>query len=136
MPTTHQLPATRDKQTPDRHASGAFEQSVRLRIEEVTRFLVEVLGRSLVMRLAGVTDPNAIGDWATGARHPRTASEQRLRTAYRAFQTVSSSDNEFAARAWFIGLNPQLGDQAPIDAIREDRQKEVVVAAEAFARTS
>ena len=135
MPSTRQLPTDR-RRLPSRPQADAYEQSVRLPTEEVTRFLLEVLGRSLVMRLAGVTDPNAVKEWATGARQPRTGSEQRLRTAYRAFQTVSSADNEYAARAWFIGLNPQLEDQAPIDALREDRLKDVVVAAEAFALTA
>lgn len=136
MPKTAQQRAIRRRHLPGRQTSDAYEQSVRLPTEQVTRFLLEVLGRSLVMRLAKVTDPNAVGNWASGARQPRTANEQRLRTAYRAFQTVSLADSEHAARAWFIGLNPQLDDQTPIDAISEDRLKDVVVAAEAFTRTS
>jgi hypothetical protein len=112
-----------------------FASSIRLSIAQITRFLIETLGRSLTTHLAGVSDPTAVNGWANETRSPRTDTEKRLRTAYRAFQTVSSADNEFAARAWFIGLNPQLGEEPPATAIREDRLQDVLVAAEAFART-
>lgn len=113
-----------------------FTQSVRLSISEVTKFLVEVLGRSIVQHLAGISDPQAVRDWIGGTRQPRTTTEQRLRTAYRVFQIINLADTEYTARAWFIGLNPQLGDEAPATAIREDRLRDVIVAAEGFARTS
>ena len=132
MPDTH---AVEKRAAPPTDTNSAFTQSVRLSIAEVTAFLLEVLGRSLVLRLAGITDPHAVRDWVAGTRQPRPATETRLRTAYRAFQIINAADNEYAARAWFIGLNPQLGDEAPTIAIREDRLRDVIVAAEAFART-
>lgn len=114
----------------------AYQSSVRLPLPDLVRFLVEVLGKSLVMHIAGVRDPHAVADWSSGTREPRTSAERRLRTAYRAFQIINAVDNEFAARAWFIGLNPQLDDEAPATALSEDRLKDVIVAADAFARTS
>jgi hypothetical protein len=113
-----------------------YTDSIRLPIAQVTRFLIEALGRSLTLRVAGVSDPHAVKAWASGDRQPRERSESRLRTAYRAFQTINAVDTEYAARAWFIGLNPQLGDTAPVIALSEDRLRDVLVAAEAFARTS
>ncbi len=133
MPDTH---AVEKRAAPPPDTNSAFTQSVRLSIAEVTAFLLEVLGRSLVLQLAGITDPHAVRDWVAGTRHPRPPTETRLRTAYRAFQIINAADNEYAARAWFIGLNPQLGDEAPTIAISEDRLRDVIVAAEAFARTS
>jgi len=35
-------------------------------------------------------------------------------------------------KAWFIGLNPQLGDVSPAEALREGRLMETVSAARAF----
>jgi hypothetical protein len=43
-----------------------------------------------------------------------------------------SEESPYVARAWFIGLNPQLDDDAPADAIREDRLKEALSAARAY----
>ncbi len=36
------------------------------------------------------------------------------------------------ARSWFIGANPHLGKDTPLTALRGDRGKQLVVAAEAF----
>lgn len=35
-------------------------------------------------------------------------------------------------RAWFMGMNPQLGDESPIEALREGRVRDVMAAARAF----
>jgi hypothetical protein len=131
MPTKDQLQSP-VLDSPD----PAFTQSVRLSISQITNVLLEVLGRALVQRLAGISDPQAVRDWIEGKRQPRAATEMRLRTAYRAFQIINAADTEHAARAWFIGLNPQLGDEAPVTAIQKDHLRDVLVAAEAFARTS
>ena len=113
-----------------------YTSSIKLSISEIANVLVEALGRSLVMRLAKVSDPHAVAGWVEGTRTPRDPQQLRLRTAYRVFQIINAAENEYAARAWFIGLNPQLDDEAPIDAIRNDDLKDVVIAATAFARTS
>jgi hypothetical protein len=63
---------------------------------------------------------------------PQTASETRLRTAYQVFQLLLAHDGEHTVRPWFIGLNPQLNDASPIEAIREDRLREVMTAAKSF----
>lgn len=113
----------------------AAPTSTRLRLPALVRFLVEVLGQSIVQHIADVTDPQALADWASGSCRPCRATEERLRTAYRTFQTINGVDNEFAARAWLIGLNPQLDDEAPVTALRDDRLRDVIVAADAFVRT-
>lgn len=35
-------------------------------------------------------------------------------------------------RAWFISLNPQLGDATPVEFIHDEKLKEVIAAARAF----
>ena len=41
-------------------------------------------------------------------------------------------DSSRVVKAWFIGLNPQLDDESPAEAIREGRLKEAMSAARAF----
>ncbi|HEX7133735.1 MAG TPA: hypothetical protein VF228_14255 [Iamia sp.] len=112
-----------------------YEASVRDSIASIVQFLIEMLGVRLVLHIADRSDPGAAASWASGERKPRQAAEQKLRTAYRAFLTIQFADNEHTARAWFIGLNPQLGDEAPATALREAQLRDVIVAAESFAQT-
>jgi hypothetical protein len=41
-------------------------------------------------------------------------------------------DADHTVRAWFIGMNPQLDDEAPIDAIAAGDTKAVLAAARSF----
>ena len=45
---------------------------------------------------------------------------------------MAEAEGEHVARMWFIGSNPWLDHDSPIDAIREDRFKEVAAAATAM----
>lgn len=134
MPDTAEQTATPRVRPPQ--GGDPFALSIKLSIDDIVRVLVEALGRSVVMHVARVSDPHAVTGWSDGTRTPRPNIEKRLRTAYHAFQLIATADNEYAARAWFIGLNPQLDHEAPATAISEDRLRDVLVAAEAFVRTS
>ena len=113
----------------------AYEDAVTLAITEVVKRLQDALGTKLVAYLASVSDPKAVGDWARGTRPPRRGAEERLRTALHAYRLLEEADSVHVARAWFIGLNPQLDDEAPASALREGRQKDVLIAARSFAQT-
>lgn len=52
-------------------------------------------------------------------------------TAVDAYLLIRSLDGPHVARAWMIGLNPHLDDQAPILAIQAGRSREVLAAARA-----
>lgn len=103
-------------------------------VSEVASVLQELLSRRLTAYLAGVKDGKTVTRWAIGAvteiRDHET--EQRVRTAYAVAQLLLSDDSAQTVRAWFIGLNPQLGDVAPAEAIRDGRLKDVLAAARAF----
>ena len=43
-----------------------------------------------------------------------------------------TKEGPYTVRAWFVGLNPQLGDESPAAAVREGRTRDVLVAAKAF----
>jgi hypothetical protein len=111
----------------------AYEKSTRLDIHEVVRRLNSHLGPTLVATLSGAKDPKASHRWAkAGGGEPRTPAEQRLRTAHRVWLMISGAENDHIARAWFIGANPRLGEEAPVMVLREGRITDVVEAANAF----
>lgn len=103
-------------------------------IGEIALFMQELLSRQLVARIAGVNG-KSVTRWATGEiteiRDPTT--EQRLRASYEIAQLLLGNDSPQTVRAWFIGLNPNLNDIPPVDAIADGKLKDVLAAARAFA---
>ncbi len=110
----------------------AHRKTVESSIDDVVSYLQEVLGQKLVAHIAGVTDPRTVGRWAAGERAPRHDHEQRVRFAYQIFQLLLAEEAPQTVRAWFLGLNPQLGDESPTECVRTDQFREVLVAAKAF----
>jgi len=103
-------------------------------IAEIALFMQELLSRQLVAKIAGVNG-KSVTRWATGEiteiREPVT--EQCLRASYEIAQLLLGSDSPQTVRAWFIGLNPNLHDISPVDAIADGNLKDVLAAARAFA---
>lgn len=110
----------------------AHRKSVEFEIGDIAQFLQETLGQKLVAYMTNVSDPKTVGKWAKGANIPRAEVEHQLRTAFQVFHLLQSEEAPHTVRAWFIGINPQLDDESPADAIREARLKDVVVAARAY----
>lgn len=110
----------------------AHREGVSLDIGDVATYLQENLGQRLTALLAGITDPKGVGRWAKRQNSPQPQMERRLREAYQVFQLVQSVESPHTVRAWFIGLNPQLDDESPAEALAEDRFREVMAAARAF----
>lgn len=106
--------------------------TVESSLQDMAAFLQEVLGQKLVAYTIGVGDSKTVGRWATGARTPRESNETRLRETYYVFRLLNAVESSYTVRAWFAGMNPLLGDEAPSTAIREGRAAEVVSAARAF----
>lgn len=113
-------------------ASEAHERAVSFEVKDVARYLQEVLGQKLVAYMADVSDPKRVGRWAQGAQAPRDEAERRLRAAFQIFHLLLAEESPHVIRAWFIGMNPQLDDDSPAEAIREGRLKETLAAAKAF----
>lgn len=111
----------------------AYQRTVRLDIREITRRLNAALGGTLVSVLAGSKDTKSSHKWAKedGPR-PRPEAVKRLAFAYEQWLRVTDAEGEHVARVWFIGANPWLDYDTPINAIREDRLKEVNRAAQAL----
>jgi hypothetical protein len=108
--------------------------NMRTDIREITRRLNAGIGPTLVAGLAGSADLSISRSWSQlGGPLPDSQAEQRLRCAYDQWRTVADVEGEHVARLWFIGSNPWLGQDAPVDAIREGRLQEVAAAARAMA---
>jgi len=113
-------------------AATAHRRTAELDVADIAAFLQENLGQRLTALLAGIADPKGVGRWAQGKHAPHHDAEVRLRTAYQVFQLVLSAESPHTVRAWFIGLNPQLDDTSPAEAIAAGRLQEVMAAARSF----
>ncbi|MEJ7654162.1 MAG: XRE family transcriptional regulator [Chloroflexia bacterium] len=111
----------------------AYRQSVEASVQDVTKLLQGRLSRKLTAYIAGVKDAKSVTRWANGeVVGMRLESEKRLRAAYEIAQLLTQYDSPQTVRAWFIGMNPQLNDISPAEAIHEGRLKEALSAARAY----
>ena len=110
----------------------AHHKSVMVDITDIAGYLQETLGQKLVAYMTGIADPKGVGRWAQGSQSPREDAERRLRAAFQIFHLLITVESVHVVRAWFIGMNPQLDDDSPAEAIREGRLKEALAAANAF----
>ncbi|HET9017104.1 MAG TPA: hypothetical protein VFN57_15990 [Thermomicrobiaceae bacterium] len=112
----------------------AHEAAIRAPLSEIAQLLQQVLSRRLTAYLAGVREGKTVARWASGevTAIRDQGTEERLRVAYETALLLLQDDSPRVVRAWFIGLNPQLGDEAPAEALREGRLKDVLAAARAF----
>jgi hypothetical protein len=118
----------------DLRSGQAHRQAVAAPISEIASLLQEVLSRRMTAYIAGVDNGRTVTRWSNGqvSEIRDHGVEQRLRTAYEIVQLLLGRDSAQTAKAWFLGLNPQLGDVAPAEAIHEGRLKEALAAARAF----
>jgi hypothetical protein len=94
--------------------------------------LCDVLTSRLVSALAGVKDPGQVRKWARGELEPTQPAQQRLRFAHDVLHEMESTHGKKVAQAWAISVNPRLGYDSPLKAIREDRFQETAAAAKAL----
>ena len=116
--------------TPRGAAVNAHRAAVQTTTRDVVEYLEDTIGRALTAHVAGV-HVKTVDRWRRGEA-PRTDSERRIRFTYQVLRLLVSEDSPHTVRAWLIGLNPQLGDIAPADAIREGKLQDVMIAAHAF----
>ncbi len=111
----------------------AHARTARLGIREIVRRLNAALGATLVAALAGSKDRRISYKWAQqDGPNPNPAAVKRLQFAYAQWILVSEAEGEHVARMWFIGANPWLDHDSPIDTIRDDKFRETAGAAAAM----
>jgi len=96
----------------------AHRTSIKGSMSSVTEQLTEILGAQLVAYIGSVKETRAVREWIAGTRVPRGDAAQRLRLAYRVAKCIAESDGIETAQAWFLGLNPLLGNVSPARLIR------------------
>ena len=88
--------------------------------------LRDLLSERLVAYLAGATETRVVNDWASGVRsicNPQV--EARLRYALQVASMLAEYDDPPVVQAWFVGLNPQLGNRSPARMLREGELDQV-----------
>jgi hypothetical protein len=110
----------------------AHRKTTQASTSDVVKYLVEVLGRQVTSVIASGANVTSIDRWAEGGQPREAAIEQQLRTAYLVFQFLLQRESAHVLRAWFIGINPQLNDVSPVEALGEGRTRDVVIAARSF----
>lgn len=110
----------------------AHRDTAQQTIADIARFLQDNFSQRITSHIAGIEDAKQVGKWCKGQNVPRFDSEVRLRTAYQVFKLIEDRENGHIARAWMIGMNPQLEDDSPLQAIAGDRFKDVMAAARSY----
>jgi len=111
--------------------AAAHARAVKVDVAGVAAFLVENLGTTLTAYIAEV-DKKTVLRCARAETQPRAGVEQRLRAAFQVFQLLVSVESPHTVRAWFTGMNPQLDDLSPAEALRGGQDRAVLAAARAF----
>lgn len=88
-------------------------------IATLTKTLQSHLGQSL---LAVIVDaqPRTIARWISQESAPSAATEKLLRDVAQVFDVITTVDTPQVARAWFMGMNPQLDDNSPAEVLAEN----------------
>jgi hypothetical protein len=109
-------------------------QATAASISDIARFLQEVLSRRLTAYAAGVQEGKTVTRWASGevTEIRDFEVEQRLRTTYEIVLLLLVHESPNTVKAWFIGMNPELDDVAPVEAIRNGQLKDAMIAANVF----
>ena len=106
--------------------------NLRVDLPELVRQLNAAFGPTLVAAMSGSRDSKAPIRWAKPGATMRPEFERNLRFAHRILTAIAEAEDVHVARAWFIGSNPMLDEDSPINAIRENRHRQVSAAATHF----
>jgi len=113
------------------------DEATRAEFPEVAGWLQDHLGQQLTAYMAGLRDPKVVGQWRREKSEPRGAAEMRLRCAYQAARLIVDAYGERTTKAWLLGTNTRLDDEAPAWLLRRaeepDHIRFIVPAARAFA---
>ena len=120
-----------DLRISERSNNAAHRHSVQVSDRDLVAALIDKLGVSIVAFMVD-RDKTTVRRWAKGESALPLEANRALRLVYQVFKLLESVESDHTIRAWFIGMNPQLGDQSPAEAVRDDNLKDVLEAARAF----
>lgn len=111
--------------------TSAHRKSLEISAADLVATLSDKMGNKLVAFIAD-RDASTISRWKNGDIEPPEESLKPLRVAYQVFQLLESAEADATIRAWFMGMNPQLDDASPSEALKDGQLREVMAAARAF----
>lgn len=114
-----------------RVARTAHRQSVQIADRDLVNALIEKLGARLLAFMVN-RDPSTLSRWKKGEVTIPSECSGALRLIYQVFRMLESHESDHTIRAWFMGMNPQLDDMSPSEAVRDGKFREVLGAARAF----
>jgi hypothetical protein len=116
----------------DRVRDRAHRAAIGSGIPAITAELQGVLGQALISVIVG-KNVRTVARWVVGTTtKPSARDERRLRDTLQVQRLLLSVESAAVVRAWFMGMNPQLDDQSPAEALAEGRAREAMAAARAF----
>lgn len=99
-------------------------------IRTVLSYLTDKLGPSLVGATCGLEEPAPLKTWTV--RPPDVETEAKLRMCYQVTKLLTEREGVDIARAWLIGMNPQLADENPLAEIGRGNGNAVLLAAKSY----
>ena len=99
--------------------ASAHRQAVESDVPALARMLQKYLGQEL-LSVVVASSPRTIARWVSGDTRPSGSSERLLRDVAQIFDVITTVDTPQVARAWFMGMNPQLEDRAPAELLASD----------------
>lgn len=111
--------------------TSAHNNATQIGTQDIAVALARVLGRQLLNVIVG-KGTRTIQRWISGDSTPMAEDERRLRNAYQVYALLTTVEDDHTIRAWFMGMNPQLEDESPAEALGADQARNVMAAARAF----
>lgn len=99
--------------------------------KEALHALVAALGRYPVAAIFG-REVRTIERWLKPGIQLKVEDERRLRDAFQVFTLIEEADDADVARAWFIGMNPELDDDSPVEQLAVGNAPAVLAAARSY----
>jgi len=127
-----EIGATTGSPTGSGARTSAHNSATQISAQDISGALARVLGRQLLNVIVG-KGPRTIQRWIAGDSVPMAEDERRLRNAYQVYMLLSTVEGDHTIRAWFMGMNPQLEDESPAEALAAGQTRNVMAAARAFA---
>jgi hypothetical protein len=81
--------------------------------------LQDLFGQRITAMMTGVDDPKTVGRWTRG-QEPQERHLRRLQDAFHVVCLLEIAESDQVARAWFLGMNPDLDDQSPAAVLADD----------------
>lgn len=112
--------------------TSSHKRSIGSARDDILRTLVGALGKKAVAAIFQVSI-RTIDRWLKATTNMGMEQERLLRDTFQIYTIIEEADDAYVARAWFLGMNPNLSDRSPIEALAEGDARKAVAAARVFA---